>query len=74
MTTMQATAGGSGRLAGLLLIGGAGDIHVEISDALKAIGGLGPDTLAVQRELLVFPGFSSMDQLLARLGVSRARW
>jgi hypothetical protein len=66
-TTFRVTAEGSGRLAGLILIGGVGDIHVEVSDALKAMGELGADTLAVRRELLAFPGFSSMDQLLARL-------
>jgi hypothetical protein len=66
-TTFQVTAEGSGKLAGLILIGGVGDIHVEVSNVLKAIGELGADTLAVQRELLAFPGFSSMDQLLARV-------
>lgn len=64
-TTIQAIAEGSGKLAGLILIGGAGDIHVEVSNVLKAIGELGDDALSVQRELLAFPGFSSMDQLLA---------
>ena len=44
----RVTAEGDGRLAGLILIGGVGDVHVEISDVLKAVGELGADTLAVR--------------------------
>ena len=64
-TTFQVTAEGNGKLAGLMLIGGEGDINVEVSDIAKAMGELGTDTRAVQKEL--FPGFSSMALLRARL-------
>ncbi len=68
---LQMTAQGHDRLLGLLVIGGVGDLTVEVSDALRKTRGLGADTLAVQREMLSFPGFTSMDQIMGRLGVKR---
>ena len=48
-----------------------GQISADLSDAHQRMGTLGRDARSLQTALLKFPGFTSLDQLYARLGVTR---
>ena len=65
----QVIAEGSGRLAGLQVFADEGDVMVEVSEVLTAMGQLGPDAKRVQSALLEFPGFTSLAHIRARLGM-----
>jgi len=68
----RVTAQGFGNYFGLYLNASEpGQISADLSDAHQQTGTLGRDARALQTALLKFPDFTSLDQLYARLGVTR---
>ena len=64
----QLIVSGNEQYSGLIITGGAAQgIYVDLKETAIALSSLGRDAKAMQAELLKFPGFENIDQLLASL-------